>query len=425
MNKNIKNNENDMAKSKIRRKLNYLLIWIVIIFVLWFMKSRKNIWQTFEQMLYRMIYVLPSGEAFDDKDKEYGYYGEYAETYEDELYAETDMWDERMSDYCMTEMKSASLPSADVSDENKEESAAADKEQQNEKEAVETEAVHKTEEPEARKEVSNTEQEKYIAAMAGYASYKQDILENYDLLKSNYYVVDNSTDILPEELNGTDLTNMDMTIDTKSDDYKILIYHTHSTEAFADSREGERSDTVVGIGDYLAQILEEEYGVKVYHDDSAYDIVSGELDRSAAYDYARAGVSDILNKYPSIEVVIDLHRDGVAEDTRLVTDINGKPTAQIMFLNGMSRLNRNGDIGYLPNAHKLENIAFALQLYLTAQANYEGLMRRIFIRGYRYNLDLAGRALLVELGGQTNTVEEAKNAMEPFAAILYKVLSGK
>ena len=125
------------------------------------------------------------------------------------------------------------------------------------------------------------------------------------------------------------------------------------------------------------------------------------------------------------EVVIDLHRDGVSEDTYLITEIDGKKTAQVMFLNGVSRLNKNGDIAYLANPYKTENLAFSLQMYLTAQANYDSYVRKIFVKGYRYNLDLKPRSLLVEVGSQTNTVEEAKNAMEPLAAILYKVLSGK
>lgn len=73
-------------------------------------------------------------------------------------------------------------------------------------------------------------------------------------------------------------------------------------------------------------------------------------------------------------MVIDLHRDGVADDTHLVTEIDGKPTAQIMFLNGMSRLSQNGDIEYLPNSHKIENLAFSLQLYLTGS----GKLRRSY-----------------------------------------------
>ena len=264
-----------------------------------------------------------------------------------------------------------------------------------------------------------------VVAMAGCHSYMQEKLADYDYIKSHFYVVDSTTNVSREELNGQDLASMDLTIDTEDKNYKVLIYHTHGTESFKDSEPGKVEDTVIGLGDYLTKLLEENYGVAVYHDTTAYDMTGGELDRSAAYDYAREGVQKILAEYPSIDVVIDLHRDGVSEDTYLITEIDGKKTAQVMFLNGVSRLNKNGDISYLANPYKTENLAFSLQMYLTARANYDSFVRKIFVKGYRYNLDLKPRSLLVEVGSQTNTVEEAKNAMEPLSAILYKVLSGK
>lgn len=375
-------------------------------------KSEKNIWHIFQELFCKLIYATPDYEyGFGETDE----YTAYAEA---DLYENAALWEEQVYVYCVD---------AETGQNQTAKEDRLDTAQENNKDVIENEARAEEAEEKGKEEKTDIskEQEKYIAAMASFTSYKQNILSDFDLLKSSYYVVDGSTSVLPEELDGVNLAGMDLTIDTESKDYKILIYHTHSTESFEDSRPGERADTVVGMGDYLAELLSEQYGVKVYHDDTAYDIVNGTLDRSAAYDYARTSVAEILKEHPSIEVVIDLHRDGVADDTHLVTEIDGKPTAQIMFLNGMSRLSQNGDIEYLPNSHKIENLAFSLQLYLTAAANYEGLMRRIYIRGYRYNLDLADRCLLVEVGGQTNTVEEAKNSMEPLAAILYKVLSGK
>jgi stage II sporulation protein P len=273
-------------------------------------------------------------------------------------------------------------------------------------------------------ETASSPEVEAVTAMNNMSTLTSDKLLAYDYITANYYTIDSTTSVSRDELNGQSLMDMDMTIDVNAEEYKVLIYHTHGTESFCDSREGNIEDTVIGVGSYLAELLEENYGIRVYHDTTVYDMKGGKLDRSTAYDYAREGVQDILEQNPSIEVVIDLHRDGVSENTRLVTDINGKATAQIMFLNGVSRLNRNGDIDYLPNPFKKENLAFSLQLYLTAIANYDSYMRKIFIKGYRYNLDMAERSLLVEVGGQTNTVEEAKNAMEPLAAILYKVLSG-
>lgn len=144
-------------------------------------------------------------------------------------------------------------------------------------------------------------------------------------------MIDSTTNVSREELNGQDLASMDLTIDTEDKNYKVLIYHTHGTESFKDSEPGKVEDTVIGVGDYLTQLLEENYGVAVYHDTTAYDMTGGELDRSAAYDYAREGVQKILTEYPSIDVVIDIHRDGVAEDTYLITEIGGKRLRRLCF----------------------------------------------------------------------------------------------
>lgn len=254
-------------------------------------------------------------------------------------------------------------------------------------------------------------------------TYSIEELSDFEFLVSNCYLVDSSTSVNPDELNASNLLSMDMSVDLSGQDYKVLIYHTHGSEAFADSRVGVTEDTVIGVGDELTRLLE-SYGIKVYHDRNVYDMIDGELDRSHAYDLSGDSVDDILAQYPSIEVVIDLHRDGVREDLHLVTDINGQPTAKLMFVNGVSRLNVNGDIDYLYNPNKISNLAFSLQMYLEGKATYGDLMRRIYIRGYCFNLDKMPRAALVEVGAQTNTVQEAKNAMIPLADIIYDVLSG-
>ena len=119
-----------------------------------------------------------------------------------------------------------------------------------------------------------------------------------------------------------------------------------------------------------------------------------------------------------------MHRDGVTGAKRLVTEINGKPTAKIMFFNGLSRTNENGELSHLPNPYIQDNLAFSLQLARYAKEYYPDWFRTIYLRGYRYNLHLRPKALLVECGAQTNTVEEEMNAMQPLADILNKVLTG-
>ena len=156
-----------------------------------------------------------------------------------------------------------------------------------------------------------------------------------------------------------------------------------------------------------------------------YDIIDGKLDRSNAYENAESSIRPILEANPSIEVAIDLHRDGVAEGTHLVTEIDGKQTARIMFFNGLSRTRTNGDIDYLYNPYIQDNLAFSLQMQLASESMYPGFARHIYLRGYRYNLHLLPKSLLIEAGAQTNTVEEMRNAMEVLAETLYYVLTGE
>lgn len=246
-------------------------------------------------------------------------------------------------------------------------------------------------------------------------------LRDFDYLLSNFYTVDSATMIGPDQLNADDLLSRSMKIEKQGDAPKILIFHTHSQEAFIDSVEGDTDTTIVGMGKLLAERLN-ALGIPTIHHPGVYDLINGQLDRSAAYEYAEAGVRPILEEHPSIEVVIDLHRDGVGEDTHLVTEINGKPTAQIMFFNGLSRTKDNGDIAYLPNPYIQDNLAFSLQMKLAAEQMYSGFTRRIFLRGYRYSLHMRPKSLLIEAGAQTNTVEEMRNAMELLAVTLQKVI---
>lgn len=246
-------------------------------------------------------------------------------------------------------------------------------------------------------------------------------LRDFDYLLSNFYTVDSATMIGPDQLNADDLLSRSMKIEKQGDAPKILIFHTHSQEAFIDSVEGDTDTTIVGMGKLLAERLN-ALGIPTIHHPGVYDLINGQLDRSAAYEYAEAGVRPILEEHPSIEVVIDLHRDGVGEDTHLVTEVNGKPTAQIMFFNGLSRTKDNGNIAYLPNPYIQDNLAFSLQMKLAAEQMYPGFTRRIFLRGYRYSLHMRPKSLLIEAGAQTNTVEEMRNAMELLAVTLQKVI---
>lgn len=250
----------------------------------------------------------------------------------------------------------------------------------------------------------------------------EEALYDFNYLLYHYFSMDMTTTIDRERLDGKKLLAMDMTMQ-KKEEPQILIYHTHSQEGFVDTVEGDDTTTIVGVGDYLAKLLCENYGYRVIHERGVFDLVDGVLDRNLAYDLSLQKVEEWLQKYPSIEVVIDLHRDGV-DGTKFVTEYQGKPAAKLMYIVGMSRTADNVDISYLPNPYVEENLAFALQMQLAAGKLCPDLMRNIYLMAYRFNMHVRPKTLLLEAGTQLNTLEEEKNAMEAFAEVLDKVLGG-
>ena len=251
--------------------------------------------------------------------------------------------------------------------------------------------------------------------------YDRQDLNDYNFCQQ-FYTVTSITSLTKEIFRPSEFLDKDMKITHDSSSPQILIFHTHSQEKFADSTDDD-STSILGVGDYLTELLTGK-GYNVIHDRSVYDYVDGKLDRSKAYTYAEQGIESILESNPSIEVVIDLHRDGVADTTHLVTEVDGRQMAKIMFFNGISYSNVKGDINYLYNPYRDDNLAMSLQMHLIGEAYYPGFLRRNYINAYRYCLHERAKSMLIEAGAQTNTFEEVKNAMEPLADMLDKLLTG-
>ena len=243
--------------------------------------------------------------------------------------------------------------------------------------------------------------------------------ESYEELVKHFYTIDSNTMAGSDQLNLEKLLGKDLTISKKDEAPQILIYHTHSRETFADSVPGDQDTSIVGVGEQLAAILRDTYGYGVLHCTESFDLES----RDDAYGRALPAVEKILRENPSIEVVIDLHRDEMAEENHLVMNLDGRPTARFMFFNGLSRTRKSGDITYLQNENIDTNLAFSFQMQLKCEEYYPGLTRKIYLKGYRYNMHLCPRSLLIELGAQNNTVEEAMNACDPLAHVLDMVLT--
>ena len=134
-------------------------------------------------------------------------------------------------------------------------------------------------------------------------------LEDYDYLIQHFFTIHPTASIDRSLMNAETFLSMDLTIrKDEADGPQILIYHTHSQENYRDYTGSDGKGAVVSLGEELAKRLRTK-GYQVWHDTTAYDMKSGHLDRSRAYTYACEGVTNLLQKYPSIQVILDVHRE--------------------------------------------------------------------------------------------------------------------
>ena len=268
-------------------------------------------------------------------------------------------------------------------------------------------------------EIYLTEAEEFLPVTEKKQAIDPKEFQEPEAFIKRFFTVDPTTEVDYSLFQMEQLRNIDCTVDLQKEGPQILIYHTHSQEAFADSEPGKEEDTIVGAGEILAENLR-RYGYQVYHHKGKYDVES----RDYAYSNALPEIENILKENSEIQVVIDLHRDAVADTTRLVTQLQGKPVAKVMFFNGLSRVREKGAISYLENPYLAENLAFSFQMKLACEEYYPGFARSNYLRAYRYNMHLCPKTLLIELGAQTNSKEEIRNALDPLAHVLWLVLSG-
>lgn len=208
------------------------------------------------------------------------------------------------------------------------------------------------------------------------------------------------------------IKSFDCGVAPKSKQPQILIVHTHATENYALSDDGafrnadlarskDPNNSVIGVGNEVERVLKKA-GIsvihsKVLHDDPSY---SGSYTRSAAT------VQKYLKKYPSIKIVLDIHRDAIGDSKRLVkpvTKIDGKAAAQVMICVG----SETGDVTDFPNWR--QNLSLGLKLQQTMEVLYPGLARALFLAGDRcYNQNLSPGSIIVEFGTNGNSFSEAK-----------------
>jgi len=202
---------------------------------------------------------------------------------------------------------------------------------------------------------------------------------------------------------------------------QVLIYHTHATEAFErhdsdiyDIRNTHRSNdnniNIVSVGAVMAQVLEDN-GISVIHNSTQHDFPS----HNRAYERSAATVNHYLEQYPSIVLVLDVHRDAIEREGRMivkpVAEINGETTAQVMMLVGSDNGNLN-----MPNWR--ENLRFAAAFQDAMESAYPQLTRPAWLRHRRYNQHLSTGAVLIEIGSHANTLEEAVLSGQLVAQVL-------
>ena len=206
----------------------------------------------------------------------------------------------------------------------------------------------------------------------------------------------------------------------------IAIYHTHSSEAYHGRNEHLKGEAfyagdycwgetkgVISVGDQLAKILAEEYKIPVVHSRKIHDYP---VFRDA-YTNSKLTLTNILREYPSVEMVIDLHRDGLARPPEevITTTVAGERLARVAIIVG------RGQKGFM-NSHWQQNEAFAKQLHQTMEDMYPGLSRGVLIKDWPYNQELHPRAVLLEVGDHFNTRTEALKAAHLVADVLAAVL---
>lgn len=207
----------------------------------------------------------------------------------------------------------------------------------------------------------------------------------------------------------------------------VLIYHTHTTETYqlldrsfyADTftpRSNDNNKNMVRVGKAICDELEKR-GYKVIHDTTVYD-----NPYSGAYYRSEDAAKAILKKHPSIKITLDIHRDAIQSDsgvkTKPVAEINGKKAAQIMLVTGCQE--EGNGITDLPEWEK--NLTFALKLQQSMENSFEGLTRPVFFCDRSYNMGLTPFSLLVEVGTDANTLDEAVYSGKMFGAALAEIL---
>lgn len=302
----------------------------------------------------------------------------------------------------------ASQESSPVSSPSAEENTASAAESSNASSAVVSSAV-----PTAQNSsVSGRIIEKHIDSSSASLSYEKVYIKNNAGVK---------LDIKSELAEGLSLSLGD------ASQPQVLIVHTHATESFMlterdyytpddRARTTDTSKNMVAVGERMAEALKGA-GISVLHDTTLHDYPS----YNGSYTASAATIKSYLKKYPSIKVVIDLHRDAVSsgsDKVKLCHTVNGKKAAQVMLVMG----SQSGNVTNYPNWK--QNLRLAMRLHQKFETLYPGLARPILLVSSRYNQNLSSGAMLIEIGTDANTLDEALYSGTLVGTALGQLLAG-
>lgn len=221
--------------------------------------------------------------------------------------------------------------------------------------------------------------------------------------------VRNITSVSNEDLLAESLLAPDFEIELNGEP-QVLIMHTHATESYEpyerdffdnsfNSRTTDPEKNMIAVGDKIAEELEAA-GIGVLHDETLHDYPS----YNGSYDRSRETVQKYLDEYPSIKIVLDVHRDAIERDNgeRIapVAEIDGKNAAQVMIISGC-------DDGTMDMPNYMKNFRFAALLQSQLESDWEGLTRPILFDYRKYNQDMTTGSILIEVGGHANSVDQA------------------
>lgn len=195
------------------------------------------------------------------------------------------------------------------------------------------------------------------------------------------------------------------------DDPLVLIVHTHATESYLPQSSGnfhskEEENTVRDVGNVLAEALEAQ-GIAVVHDKTLHDYPSYNSSYSRSYETTEK----LLEKYPTVKCVIDLHRDAIASESPAATvSVGGKTCAKYSYVVS------TGVATYQ------SNLAFVKSLNNLASSEYSGFTGNVIERSYKYNQELSSKYLLLEIGYNRNQIEDCRNTAQIVGTVIGKVL---